>query len=103
MLQLIHGNSYLPLPTPARSTTADHSSNLPAQLGALINLDHLQEDVLAYCIAGMPLIEELSISSLRVPFKFKEEDSVTSLDRCVVGLLLFAMYIVCPVLLCDFF
>ena len=50
----------------------------------------------------MPLIEELSISSLRVPFKFKEEDSVTSLDRCVVGLLVFAMYIVCPVLLCDF-
>lgn len=83
LLQLIHGNSILPLPT-IHSSAEQRSSNLPAQLCSLIDLVHLQEDVLAFCIAGMPLIEQSSISSLRVPFKFKEEGgSVTSLERCV--------------------
>jgi len=45
----------------------------------LVDLHKLQEDVLAMCIAGKPLIEEASIASMRIPFKFKEDTSSLSL------------------------
>ena len=45
----------------------------------LVDLHKLQEDILATCIAGKPLIEEASIASMRIPFKFKEDISSLSL------------------------
>jgi hypothetical protein len=60
---------------PSQQVTLPHHSYLPGQLGPLINLTTLQEDVLVTCLAGMPLIEHSSVTSMRIPFKFKDDSS----------------------------
>ena len=80
LLQLIHSRSYLPLAFPTDTGgPPTPTSNLPAQMANLVDLHKLQEDILATCIAGKPLIEEASIASMRIPFKFKEDTSSLSL------------------------
>lgn len=78
LLQLILGRSHLPMafPTdPADQMVPPQHSYLPGQLGPLVNLHMLQEDILVTCLTGMPVIEHSSMSSLRVPFKFKDDGS----------------------------
>lgn len=79
LLQLVLGRSHLPVafPTDPASQPAPlpHHSYLPGQLSPLINLVTLQEDVLVTCLAGMPLIEHTSVSSMRIPFKFRDDSS----------------------------
>lgn len=86
LLQLIHSRSHLPLAFPTDLGGSPPSgSNLPGQMTDLIDLHKLQEDILATCIAGKPLIDEASIASMRIPFKFKEDISSLSLHiRCVL-------------------
>ena len=80
MLQLILGRSHLPVAFPTdptqNSSHFHHQSYLPGQLGSLVNLLALQEDVLVTCLAGMPLIEQSSVSLMRIPFKFKDDSAV---------------------------
>lgn len=85
LLQLIHSRSHLPLAFPTDlGGPSPIGSNLPGQMTDLIDLHKLQEDILATCIAGKPLIDEASIASMRIPFKFKEDTSSLSLHiRCV--------------------
>ena len=90
LLQLIHSRNYLPYAFPTdprkRPTSAACHSNLPGQMIGLIDLSKLQDDILRTCIAGKPLIEDSSISSLRIPFNFKED---VSLGAFQLGLVLF--------------
>lgn len=80
LLQLIHSRSHLPLAFPTDlGGSSPSGSNLPGQMTDLIDLQKLQEDILATCIAGKPLIDEASIASMRIPFKFKEDISSLSL------------------------
>ena len=85
LLQLIHSRSHLPLAFPTDlGGPSPIGSNLPGQMADIIDLHKLQEDILATCIAGKPLIDETSIASMRIPFKFKEDTSSLSLHiRCV--------------------
>ena len=85
LLQLIHSRSHLPLAFPTDlGGPSPIGSNLPGQMTDLIDLHKLQDDILATCIAGKPLIDEASIASMRIPFKFKEDTSSLSLHiRCV--------------------
>ena len=76
---LINGHCHLPLPAKSEENFDSPYSHLPAQLSLLLDSPKLQEDVMEFCIAGMPLIDTSSISSLRVPFTFKEDRSRTSL------------------------
>ncbi len=79
LLQLILGRSHLPMafPTdPSGNSTSSLHSCLPGQLGPLVNLQNLQEDILVMWLAGMPVIDQASVSSLRMPFKFKDDGSV---------------------------
>ena len=76
---LINGHCHLPLPAKREGTNESAYSHLPAQLSTLIDTLKLQEDVVEFCIAGMPLIDNSSISSLRIPFIFKEDRSRPSL------------------------
>ena len=63
-----------PSPTdPTQMSLPPHHGYLPGQLGPLMNLCNLQEDVLVTCLAGMPLIEPSSVSSIRTPFMFKDD------------------------------
>ena len=66
---------------PTQQPESPQHGNLPGQLGPLLNLHTLQEDVLVTCLAGMPLIEQSSVSSLRIPFRFKDDSSAQF--RCV--------------------
>ena len=78
MLQLILGRSHVPVafPTdPTQQATLPQHSFLPGQLGPLVNLQTLQDDVLVTFLAGMPLIEQTSVFSMRTPFKFKDDSS----------------------------
>ena len=90
LLQLIHSRNYLPYAFPTdpskQPTFATHHSNLPGQMIGSIDLNKLQDDILRTCIAGKPLIEDSCISSLRIPFKFKED---VSLGAFQLGLVLF--------------
>jgi len=79
LLQLILGRSHLPMafPTdPSGGSTPCLHSCLPGQLGPLVNLQTLQEDILVTWLAGMPIIDQASVSSLRLPFKFKDDGSM---------------------------
>ena len=76
LLQLILSRSHLPMafPTdPTQMSLPPHHGYLPGQLGPLMNLCNLQEDILVTCLAGMPLIEPSSVSSIRTPFMFKDD------------------------------
>lgn len=76
---LINGHCRLPLPAKREEMHESVYSHLPAQLSNLIDVLKLQQDVVEFCIAGMPLIDNSSISSLRIPFIFKEDRSRPSL------------------------
>lgn len=80
---MIHACSYLPLAfTMDPSRVAGHPlshSNLPGQLSTIINLHELQEAILQMFVTGKPLIDQASVTSLRTPFKFREDISNTSL------------------------
>ena len=76
---LINGHCHLPLPAKSEENFDSPYSHLPAQLSLLVDTPKLQEDVMEFCIAGMPLIDTSSISTLRVPFTFKEDRSRPSL------------------------
>ena len=79
LLQLIHSRSHLPLAFPTDlGGPSPIGSNLPGQMADIIDLHKLQEDILATCIAGKPLLDETSIASMRIPFKFKEDTSSLS-------------------------
>ncbi len=48
-------------------------------MGGLLDTSQLQEDFVEAYIAGKPLIDPASISSIRMPFKFREDDDTASL------------------------
>ena len=78
LLQLILSRSHLPVAVPTDPTqrpVVSQHGHLPGQLEPLLNLYTLQEDVLVTCLAGLPLIEQSSVSSLRIPFRFKDDSS----------------------------
>ena len=72
---LINGHCHLPLPAKNEESYDSPYSHLPAQLSLLVDTPKLQEDVMEFCIAGMPIIDTSSISSLRIPFIFREDRS----------------------------
>lgn len=88
LTSLINGHCHLPPPAKKDEVFQSKCSQLPAQLSLLIDLAKLQESVVEFCIAGMPLLDNSSISSLRIPFIFKEDKSRTSLqiryDSCAM-------------------
>ena len=75
LMRMISKRSYLPtaFPTDPNCHAITMQSSLPGQLLNLVDMTKLQEDILATCIAGKPLIKNSSIQSLRVPFKFKDD------------------------------
>ena len=72
LLEMIRRRSHLSSPPSLPHTTPSILSNLPGQLDTLIDLAALQDDIIALCIVGKPL---LVVSNLRVPFKFREAPS----------------------------
>ena len=77
---LINGHCHLPLSSKSDDIHEAAWSNLPAQLSLLLDTLRLQENVVEFFIAGMPLLDNSSISSLRIPFIFKEDRSRPSLN-----------------------
>lgn len=78
LASLMDGHCHLPLPFKSEAGHESACSHMPVQLSLLIDTLKLQEDVVEFSIAGMPLIDTSSISSLRIPFIFKEDRSKLS-------------------------
>lgn len=84
LASLMDGHCHLPLPFKSEADHESACSHLPVQLSVLIDTLKLQDDIVEFSIAGMPLIESSSISSLRIPFIFKEDRSRPSLNVTLV-------------------
>ena len=74
------GHCHLPLPFKSEADRESACSHLPVQLSLLIDTLKLQDDIVEFSIAGMPLVDSSSISSLRIPFIFKEDRTRPSLN-----------------------